>query len=133
MFFQLKNRLPEAEAEATAGSSGLGMDFEVSNREESRWEWTDLRIIVFIPQHVISGRCEPSLFVPTITKAFENDINMMTSKHEKGKIETDVLVGLLGEKESTGKYVAKIKVMVRFSVGYTCVYPNCVQFKIGTI
>ena len=70
--------------------------------------------------------------MPGVTQAFDNDFDMMTNRQEKGQIDADASVGLPSEKENNAREnnVAKIKVVVCCSIGYTSsfstfVYSNC--------
>ncbi|GMP76539.1 hypothetical protein CsSME_00033163 [Camellia sinensis var. sinensis] len=68
-----------------------------------------------LSEHVISEPFEPSPFMPAVTQAFDNDFNVMTSRQGRAQTDTDALVGLPTEKESSTREnnVAKIKVVVR--------------------
>lgn len=68
-----------------------------------------------LSEHVISEPFETSPFMPAVTQAYENDLNTIAGKQERGQIDTDAAVGLPGEKDSSTREnnVAKIKVVVR--------------------
>uniref|UniRef100_A0A5B7AI82 Kinesin-like protein n=1 Tax=Davidia involucrata TaxID=16924 RepID=A0A5B7AI82_DAVIN len=69
-----------------------------------------------LSEHVISEPFEPSPFMPAVTKAFDDDFNVMTSRQQRGQTDADASIGLpINEKESSTKEnnVAKIKVVVR--------------------
>ncbi|XP_059648372.1 kinesin-like protein KIN-13A isoform X2 [Cornus florida] len=69
-----------------------------------------------LSEHVISEPFEPSPFMPAVTKAFDSDFNVTTSRQQKGQTDTDASVGLpINEKENNTREnnVAKIKVVVR--------------------
>uniref|UniRef100_A0A5B7AI30 Kinesin-like protein n=1 Tax=Davidia involucrata TaxID=16924 RepID=A0A5B7AI30_DAVIN len=69
-----------------------------------------------LSEHVISEPFEPSPFMPAVTKAFDDDFNVMTSKQPRGQTDADASVGLpINEKENSTREnnVAKIKVVVR--------------------
>lgn len=64
-------------------------------------------------QHVISEPFEPSPFVPSISKGFENEFNLTTGRQLREQTDTDAPVIAI-EKENSGREnnVAKIKVVV---------------------
>ncbi|KAL7104934.1 hypothetical protein ACP275_07G013300 [Erythranthe tilingii] len=69
-----------------------------------------------LSDHVISEPFEPSPFMPAVTKAFESDIDAVTSRQQRGQPDTEAAAGLpANEKENSTREnnVAKIKVVVR--------------------
>ncbi|CAI9118819.1 OLC1v1020442C1 [Oldenlandia corymbosa var. corymbosa] len=69
-----------------------------------------------LSEHVISEPFEPSPFMPAVSKAIDNDYEMITSQQQKGKMDADAQAGLLAtDKDSSTREnnVAKIKVVVR--------------------
>ncbi|XVF28310.1 hypothetical protein REPUB_Repub15cG0018600 [Reevesia pubescens] len=70
-----------------------------------------------LSEHVISEPFEPSPFMPGVNKAFENEINMATSRQQKEQSDADASASLFSanEKEISTREnnVAKIKVVVR--------------------
>lgn len=68
-----------------------------------------------LSEHVISEPFEPSPFMPAVTKAFDSDFDVTTSRQQRGQTDGDASVGLTTyEKDNTRENnVAKIKVVVR--------------------
>ncbi|KAK2994506.1 hypothetical protein RJ640_001455 [Escallonia rubra] len=100
----------------TAGSDGLYSpefrgDFGAGLLDLHAMDDTEL-----LSEHVITEPFEPSPFLPSESKAFDSDFDVITSRQQRGQTDVDASVGLPAyEKESSTREnnVAKIKVVVR--------------------
>lgn len=72
---------------------------------------------MFYHQHVISEPFEPSPFIPSGTRTFDDEFNIASSRQQKSQADEDALATLpVIEKENVAREnnVAKIKVVVSF-------------------
>lgn len=71
-------------------------------------------VFYVVVQHVMSEPFEPSPFMPDGTRAFDNDLNVTTSRQQRVQPDIDTSILLpVNEKETTKETnVAKIKVVV---------------------
>lgn len=71
----------------------------------------------FSHQHVISEPFEPSPFIPSGTRTFDDELNIATTRQQRTQADEDALATLpVVEKENVAREtnVAKIKVVVSF-------------------
>ena len=68
----------------------------------------------FILQHVITEPFEPSPFMPSVNKEFEEDFNLPANRQQRQQTDAEPL-GSLPKSEKENTSVAKIKVVVRNS------------------
>jgi kinesin family protein 2/24 len=71
-----------------------------------------IRDFPFILQHVITEPFEPSPFMPSVNKEFEEDYNLAANRQQRQQTEAEPL-GLLPKSDKENNSVAKIKVVVR--------------------
>jgi len=74
-----------------------------------------IRDFPFILQHVITEPFEPSPFMPSVNKEFEEDYNLAASRQQRQQTEAEPL-GLLPKSDKENNSVAKIKVVVGHSL-----------------
>jgi kinesin family protein 2/24 len=65
-----------------------------------------------LSEHVITEPFEPSPFMPSVNKEFEEDYNLAANRQQRQQTEAEPL-GLLPKSDKENNSVAKIKVVVR--------------------